>query len=288
MIPVSASEYNPFDKTSSDYSFEDIYPVLPRIFIDPDNSNENSIHIMNNDSFLDVIQNNKPEKEDKIMIFQNIQKSQNITEEIKVKEDIKIIDDKSLEDTDKSTRKKIKKRKYIKRYPKILNNDNRFRQTKIILINTFIKYINKKIQKIYNNNIGNGINIKKIYKIDYSEIKNVDIKSIREFMSKTLKDFFSLNINNKFTYFPRDFNKKVIEGLLKEKNEEKRKIFNNIFNKTFREWAQYLVEEKDELTIIFDEELKTRNKEFFKETIKNLNNEIQCKKSRERKNINKN
>ena len=104
-------------------------------------------------------------------------------------------------------------------------------------------------------------------------------------MSKTLKDFFSLNINNKFTYFPRDFNKKVIEGLLKEKNEEKRKIFNNIFNKTFREWAQYLIEEKDELTIIFDEELKTRNKEFFKETIKNLNNEIQYKKSRERKNI---
>ena len=77
MIPVSVSEYNPFDKTTSDYSFEDIYPVLPRIFIAPDNSNENSNHIMNKNSFLDVIQNNKPEKEDKIMIFQNIQKSQN-------------------------------------------------------------------------------------------------------------------------------------------------------------------------------------------------------------------
>ena len=140
MIPVSVSEYNPFDKTTSDYNFEDIYPVLPRIFIEHDNSNENSNNIMNNDSFLDVIQNNKPEKEDKIMIFQNIQKSQNINEEIKVKEDIKNIDDKSLEDTDKSTRKKIKKRKYIKRCPKILNNDNRIRQTKIILINTFIKY----------------------------------------------------------------------------------------------------------------------------------------------------
>ena len=165
MIPVSASEYNPFDKTNSDYSFEDIYPILPCMFIDLHNSNENSNHIMNNDSFLDVIQNNNPEKEDKIMTFQNIQKSQNIIEEIKVKEDIKNIDDKSLKDTDKSTRKKIKKRKYIKRYPKILNNDNRFRQIKIILINTFIKYINKKIKKIYNNNIGNGINIKKTIKL---------------------------------------------------------------------------------------------------------------------------
>ena len=185
------------------------------------------------------------------------------------------------EETIKSTRKM----NINKKCKKIINDDNRLRQAKHILINSFIKFINKKIKKVYNNNIGNGINLKQILKIDYSKIKYVDIKSISEFMNTTLKDFFSLNINSKFTYFPRHFNKKVIEGLLKEKNAEKRENFINIFNKTFREWAQYLVEEKDELTIIFDKELKSRNKEFFKETIKNLINEIQCKKSRERKNI---
>lgn len=171
-----------------------------------------------------------------------------------------------------------------KKCKKIINDDNRLRQAKHILINSFIKFINKKIKKVYNNNIGNGINLKQILKIDYSKIKYVDIKSISEFMNTTLKDFFSLNITKKYKYLPRDYNKRVIKELLKEKNEEKREIFNNLFNKTFREWAQYLEEEKDELKLIYEEELiKSKNKAFFKETIRNLYNEIETKYAKKRK-----
>ena len=97
------------------------------------------------------------------------------------------------EETIKSTRKM----NINKKCKKIINDDNRLRQAKHILINSFIKFINKKIKKVYNNNIGNGINLKQILKIDYSKIKYVDIKSISEFMNTTLKDFFSLNITKK-------------------------------------------------------------------------------------------
>ena len=76
-----------------------------------------------------------------------------------------------------------------------------------------------------------------------------------------LKDIFSSNINKKYSkIFPLDFNKKLIEQLINEEDENKKKIFTNLFNKTVLDWILMLKEPKDELKEIYEKNLIKSNK----------------------------
>ena len=55
----------------------------------------------------------------------------------------------------------------------------------------------------------------------------------KEFLNKTLKEIFSDNITTKYSTYPLTHNKIVINNLLNEKDEEKRKVFKRLFNLTF-------------------------------------------------------
>lgn len=70
-----------------------------------------------------------------------------------------------------------------------------------------------------------------------------------EFLNKTLKEIFSENICTKYKFYKSDYNKKIINDLLKEKNEDIRKQFEKLFSLTFMECLFHFRGEKykDEL-----------------------------------------
>ena len=268
MIKDSFFNCHTFEINNMDNIFDDDFLILP---------NETSLDISNfHDNLSDyniyTFINNKTNNENKTC-ENKAQQPSNFNEDIKDKDKLKKIDDTYLNKKVRNTQKinqEIKSEKICDK--NTMKNNNMKRKVKHLLINKCIEDINQKIKEVYNNNIGNGINEKKICKIAYSEIKKVDILSFKEFLNITLKDFLSLDISKKYSCYPSNFNKKVIESLLSEKNDEKRALFNNIFNQTFREWTQCLLRTKGELEGLFEEELKSKDSEILKYIIKNLEN----------------
>ena len=113
--------------------------------------------------------------------------------------------------------------------PQNLQRHNKYRcdnlrvKIKNLLIKNLTRFINDKIKEVYNNKIGN----KQLYKLS---IRPFNLCYHRYLMTKTLKIIFSENIRN---IHSGDKNKKLIEELLNEKDEVKRKYFENLFNLTF-------------------------------------------------------
>lgn len=235
----------------------------------------------------------------KILIHNN--SNQNFTEDLIEKKEI-IKKPEVLEETSKSTKKSTKKQFILKNKKSIVkklsqkenkksNNRNcLIRKTKKIIINTSINYINKIILKVYNGNIGNGLYQKFLRKVNRFENNNTKIIHNRELLNKTLKEILSADINGRYTSSPADINREIINKLLKEENEDKRKIFVNLFNKTFLDWLMLLSEPKDELKEIYEKELEKSTKgkiellEEIKEFINNYEIEFLNKKPRKIKN----
>ena len=165
--------------------------------------------------------------------------------------------------------------------------DNMFRTIRIYIINELIDFINNLIFKNYNGNIGQGRFIKKLLAIEQS--KNKNIKENKEFIMKSLKDILSVNIKKKYSNYNNSHNKDLITNLLNEKDEEKKEIFENIFNLTFIDCLDHLCGKKDikelegikPLDKIFQKEKDFF--EYFKDLMFNLEETINRKHSRNRK-----
>ena len=113
------------------------------------------------------------------------------------------------------------------------SDDNMRKKCKNIILKYAIIFINSKIKEIYKGDIGNG-SLKKQLKIlkQNNKIKStVEIDKI--FLEKLLKDILSEDISNRFNNFSPDHNKIMIESLINDKDEEKNKYFNSLFNLTF-------------------------------------------------------
>ena len=113
------------------------------------------------------------------------------------------------------------------------SDDNMRKKCKNIILKYAIIFINSKIKEIYKGDIGNG-NLKKQLKIlkQNNKIKStVEIDKI--FLEKLLKDILSEDISNRFNNLSSDHNKIMIESLINDKDEEKNKYFNSLFNLTF-------------------------------------------------------
>ena len=143
----------------------------------------------------------------------------------------KIIEDIPEDKTEKN--KQGRKRKNSKRvgiYNKF-SQDNIITKIKTTLLNFLRIYINSFINKKFNGNIGEGIFKKEILKMNPKQIINNKLN--KNLLNKTLKDIFSHEISRKYSNFESDHNKKLIEFLLNEVDEEKRIEFENLFNLTF-------------------------------------------------------
>lgn len=168
------------------------------------------------------------------------------------------------------------------------NLDNKIRDAKIMIINTILlKFLNYQILRIYNNNIGHNIFAKKLLKISPSEIIINKAKFNIELLNKTLKEIFSFKITKKSQLYSDDHNKKIINELLNEDDDEKRKIFNNLFSKTFLECIQCINGQKildglEGLKKFYEQEVKKSKKDIeqFEFILKNYEQIYQDKKPR--------
>lgn len=107
------------------------------------------------------------------------------------------------------------------------------RKSKIIILDYAKDFLNKTIEKVYNNNIGQGLAIKKILPLNGKMRYNSTIQHNKNILNKTLAEIFSQNISKKYKYYPTNHNCALIQRLLNEEDEKKKKVFQKIFNLTF-------------------------------------------------------
>ena len=169
-------------------------------------------------------------------------------------------------------------------------SDNLIRRVKKILFDSLMKYDNYIISKVYNNNIGNGLNIKKLLKINHDQIKNTNTIYNQILLKTPQSNIFASDISTRHTNFPIDHNKILIKKLLNEDDEEKRKIFNDLFNMTLSECINHLIgneyfESLKGLEKFYENELlelneDEDNKELLKQIINNLEKIFEKKRPR--------
>ena len=112
-------------------------------------------------------------------------------------------------------------------------DDNLSRKCKRVLLEILFFYINNIIKIVYENNVYEGENEKQLLKLNQSPIINSKADYNREFLNKSLKEIFSNNISTKYTKHSLSHNKDLIQNLLNEKDEEKKILFQKLFNLTF-------------------------------------------------------
>ena len=108
-------------------------------------------------------------------------------------------------------------------------SDNLIRKVKHILLNNILNFINDKISELS----GHKTIFGKLKNIGQKERSEGNIEYNKQFLNKTLFDIFSSKITGRITNFLSDYNEKIIDNLLKDKDDNKRKYFNDLFNLTF-------------------------------------------------------
>ena len=156
------------------------------------------------------------------------------------------------------------------------------------MIDSSLNFINDKILKTYNNNIGNGIKKKKLFKINSNYVNNFGAEFNKQLLETTLGEIFSCDISGNYTSFLKDFNKELINDLLNEEDLKKRKIFENLFSKTFLECINHIlgkkrINELQGLEHFFENEIKDR--EALKKLLNNFEETISSKRPKKSKNM---
>ena len=142
--------------------------------------------------------------------------------------------------------------------------NNSKRETKHLVIENVMDFINKKINEVYQGNIGDGLFKKQLMKLNQEQKKNSNAEFNQLFMNRTLKEILSQNITKRIKFYDEDHNKKVIDKII----EEKKDVFENLFNLTFIDCVEHFIgnkkyEELDGLTLF--SELKNSILEKYKD-----------------------
>ena len=164
--------------------------------------------------------------------------------------------------------------------------NNLIRETKHLVIENVMVFINKKINEVYEGNIGDGLFKKQLMKLNQEQKKNSNAEFNQLFIHKTLKEILSQNITKRIKFYNEDHNKKVIDKIIEEKKDE----FEGLFNLTFLDCLEHFIgnkkiEELDGLTLLSNlkNSILKKNKEdgesyynnlelFMKEFQKKINN----------------
>jgi len=195
------------------------------------NNNKNNNIIDNNSNQFNINKNkdnninNKIEFDDKTKETTNIDKNNNTQKEIP--ENGKLLN-KKRENSDSNSSKNAR-----------FSIDNTIRKIKHLILDSLFKFINEKIKKVYNNNIGFGMFRKQLLTLNQSQKVDATIIFNQQFMKKKICEIFSDTISTRYTSFSGDFNKKLIINLMEEKDLEKRVVFQKLFNLTFLDCLSY-------------------------------------------------
>ena len=119
-------------------------------------------------------------------------------------------------------------------------SDNLIRKCKAVMINIIGNFINKKIFEIYRNEFAYTKKRKRLMKMNQFQIVNSNIKFNQTFLNKTLNEIFSEKLSSRCTTFNKDHNKKLIQELINDKDEIKRRYFNDLFSLTFLDCIRHL------------------------------------------------
>ena len=138
---------------------------------------------------------------------------------------------------------KIKNKSGKKKHTKF-DDDNLRRKCKHILINSIFNFINVKLVNIYNNNIGKGYLIRQLRTLEQKKKSDYNLQYYKDLLNKTIGEIFSDKISSRNTFLPPDHNKNLIQKLLDEKDESKKKYFNNLFRLTFLQCLDHFIEKK--------------------------------------------
>ena len=171
------------------------------------------------------------------------------------------------------------------------SNDNFIRKCKSLVLTYALEFLNYQLRKIYSQNIGNGIHIKQLLDINQEQKTNNSINYMRNFLTKSLKEIFSAKISSKYTSFLPNHNEIIIKRALNDKDENKREIFNKLFNLTFIDCLKKFIGNKndefdgfplfDEIKLNLDED--DENLEKIKESLINYENIIKSIKPRKKR-----
>ena len=233
--------------------------------------------------------------------------------DINKKEDNYIKDKKSIEAIQLRVKHKIylkrpfKEKKTLGRKRKLneglgehnkFSDDNIVRKCKHAVLDSALKFINKKIKTIYSYEKEILPKEMKLLKLKQNQVVKSKANYNKTFLNKTLKEIFSEDISTKYSRHSPSHNKDIIEMLINEKDEIKKSIFTKLFNLTFLDCLNHF-----RGTIILDD-LKEMNRlhnyikerkidkddeeycNIFNYFINNFENIIMSKKARQRKSKN--
>lgn len=125
------------------------------------------------------------------------------------------------------------------------NDEDERRKAKKIVLDSLRYYINDIIKESYKNNIGYGINLKKIYDINGKEKKITKVDYNKGLLIKSIGDIFSVNISKKCTTQGPDHNKRIIKMLMNDQDNKKREFFTNLFNIKFENVFKHIRKEEE-------------------------------------------
>ena len=172
------------------------------------------------------------------------------------------------------------------------SGDNLIRKCKGVILHYLYLLINQLIRENYKNDVNYNEKTKKLLKINQNQIINSDVEYNKKFIFKTLKDIFSENISMRCSRYNLDHNKKLIKSLINDKDKEKRKLFEKIFNLTFLQCLKHFrgsekIKELEKLTKYEDVCKSMEDDEdylyTFKYYIENYEKIMEKKKSRNKK-----
>ena len=193
----------------------------------------------------------------------------------------------------KKRRNKRKNHSDDKKHSKY-SSDNTIRKVKHITLENFRNFANENIKVKYNNNIGFGMHRKKLLTINQRQKVNATIEFNKQFMDKKLYEIFSDKISSRYTNFDRDFNKKLINSLMNEKDLEKREYFRKLFNLSFFDCLSHFRGSREIKELaglkLFSEYISEQNEdEDYKNQLEYYINNLEeiLKKKRSRKSKNK-
>ena len=176
------------------------------------------------------------------------------------------------------------------------SDDNIIRKCKHVILDNVMNYINNKIKILYPEKENKIIDEKRLLKLKQDQVKKSKAEYNKTFLNKTLKSIYSEEVSSKYTRYTPTHNKNLIESLINDRNENKRKFFNSIFNLTFMDCLNHFRESKtfEQLqgTMLLNDylkEIKIEEKEddddyctLFQFFIKNFEKIIMEKKVRKR------
>lgn len=124
------------------------------------------------------------------------------------------------------------------------SEDNVFRKIKSNLLKFLLIFINSIIKEIYEDESDYDMEKDKLMQINQEQTVCSNIEFNKNFYKETLENIFSVKISSKYKKFNPDHNRNLIIKLLNDNNIERRRIFHNLFNKTFLESLEHFLGSK--------------------------------------------